>query len=204
MDPETSRVAVLGTLGDLYSAGRGYDLLALGRIVEATAPDFLCVEIGRTEWEAGNLGRARVDVRMALLPTVRQSDIVLVPLGPDPTPDHLADSHALAGWRRLATRFFDGLTGLLQRLAARSGAINSEAFGHVCHALCVATTWTAGPEVRAAWQQRNQELANRVLWIAQRDPRRRTLVAVDCRRKHDLEQKLRHEPGVELVTWRKV
>jgi len=61
----------------------------------------------------------------------------------------------------------------------------------------------ADGEARRAWEAKNQELLEGILWILRRDPGRRVLVALDCRRKHWLRRRLRSVPEVTVVDfWR--
>ncbi len=45
----------------------------------------------------------------------------------------------------------------------------------------------------------NEVILNNILAAVQRDPGRRVLVTVDCRRRHRLEKQLRRAPGIDLV-----
>lgn len=69
----------------------------------------------------------------------------------------------------------------------------------MCHLQVV----PAAGESRQAWVAKNQELVGRVLWIVRRDPGRRPLATVNCRRKHWLRARLRSVFEDDLVDfWR--
>ncbi len=78
---DRTRVAVLGTLSHLAERPSRHDLDELERIVAEIQPDLLGVEVERAEFERGDLSSASLEVRDALVPLSRRSDVVLVPLG---------------------------------------------------------------------------------------------------------------------------
>ncbi len=83
-----TRLALLGTLADLHRQPIQYDLAEVAHITGELVPDLLGVEVERAEFERDDLSRAPVEVREALVPLARRSDIVLVPIGA-PSPDEL-------------------------------------------------------------------------------------------------------------------
>ncbi len=191
-----TRIAAIGTMGDLHARAASYDLEALARLVSDLAPDLLCLEVTREAWEAGEVGRAPLPVRAALAPVAERSDIVIVPVAASPREHkHLAPS---AGWRAALARALESIHCQVQK---RAGArtINGAWYGAFCHAVCALqeTAWTA--EARAAWQAETAAMLANVLAAIQRDPGRRVLVAAQCQRKHWLEARLRREAEVELV-----
>jgi len=195
-----SRVAVLGTLSDLHRESIAYDLKVLARLVRRVQPDLLCAEIGRDPWETRDLARMPVEYREALVPVCKRSDIVLVPVaGAEANP-----SIVLRGGRWWSLR--SALVGLLnwhlrlmQRLASTPEAINSGTFGAMCSWMCGLIAWAGGPEARRAWAATNDRLLQNILAAVRRDPGRRVLVTVDCRRRHLLDRQLRTFPEIEVV-----
>jgi len=90
----------------------------------------------------------------------------------------------------------------LQRDAGTPEVINTGLFGHLCDAMCAITAWVCGEATRRAWQQANQQLYDNVVQAVRRDPGRRVLVTVDCRRRHQLEARLKALDEIELVHFR--
>jgi hypothetical protein len=203
-----STIALLGTLRELHATLPGYDLRHLERIVADRRPDLLCIEVDRQDWESDDLERAPVESREILAELSRSSEITLVPIGAGGR--EWADGGVAPPRRGLLTSFRRRLFGLLDRmtvglmrLAGEARAINSPLVEHLCAAFCDLQVGLADEEARHAWEARNQELLEGVLWVLRRDPGRRVLVALDCRRKHWLRQKLQSAPDVEVVDfWR--
>ena len=77
--------------------------------------------------------------------------------------------------------------------------MNSDVFDAICDALCAFHLRLSGPEVRRAWEETNRGMLTNILAAIRRDPGRRVLVTVDCRRRRWLANRLRQAPGVELV-----
>ena len=203
-----STVALLGTLRELHAALPRYDLRRLEELIAARKPDLLCVEVDRQDWESNHLDRAPVESRQALASLARSSEITLVPIGGggrDWGESGVAPPRRglLAALRGRLFRALDRVTVGLMRLAGGPRAVNSSLVEHLCGALCGLQVSLADPEARAAWEARNQELLEGILWIAGRDPGRRVLVALDCRRKHWLRRQLQQVREVSLVDfWR--
>ncbi|TAK35059.1 MAG: hypothetical protein EPO21_07570 [Chloroflexota bacterium] len=200
----SSVVALLGTLRDLHLRLPDYTLSRLEELVAAKSPDLLCVEISRQSWESDDLEQAPIEVRDALARLSRSSDVTLIPIGAGgsswsdagiPTPRH----GMLASVRRWLSALLDRMTVDLMRLAGGPRAINSPILEHLCGALCGLQTVLADSGGRQAWTSKNQELLDGILWVLQRDPGRRILVTLDCRRKHWLRRRLQRIPDVTLV-----
>ncbi len=195
-----SRVAVLGTLAELHQKPIKYDLRALRRLVRDLKPDLLCAEIHPDDWKKDDVSKMLPEYRDALLPLSRRTDIIVVPVSNWHQLGLFAPrGGGLLGMRRLVVRLLTGQLRLMQRLANGPRAINSGLFGWVCDGVCSLTAWVCGPEVQRAWDQANQAILNNILAAIRRDPGRRVLVTVDCRRRHRLERYLRSRPEVELV-----
>jgi len=200
--PKT-RLALLGTLGHLHTEPLRYDLACLRSLVEALEPDLLGVEVEPEAWERGDLRGAPVEVRDGLLPAARRTDTVIVPLG-GPSPIELAppERGELARLRANLMQGADRLLAELQRVSDGPEGVNSALFGHVCGFICTVEAAVAGDVGRRAWQATNERILERILWAVQRDPGRRVLVAMQCRRVHWLELRLKRAPDIELVDYR--
>lgn len=200
-----TRVAVLGTLGELHQEPTGYDLGALAKVVREARPDLLCAEILSDEWSAQDLSGMPPEYRDALIPLSRRTDIVIVPVaGPKG-----ADLIAPRGGRFLAIRTF--LVGILNAhirwmQTGNRGvrALNSGLWGTACDRLCSLTARLCGREARREWDATNRALFDNVAEAIRRDPESRVLVTVDCRRRHRLERALAQLPAVELTDYRQL
>ncbi len=196
-----THLSLLGTLGSLHTEPLRYDLACLRSLVERLEPDLLGIEADPEAWERGELGGAPPEVRESLVPAARRTDTVIVPLGGPSSlelapPTHGDLAHFRAGLLRGTNRL---LTGLQRTLDSPEG-VNSALFGHVCGFLCSVEAAAASEEGRRAWEAANQRILERLLWAVRRDPGRRVLVAVQCRRVHWLEARLRAvETEIALV-----
>ena len=190
-----SRVSVLRTLADLHRQSIAYDLNALARLVRQIQPDLLCAEIRRDHWETGDLAQMPVEYREALVPVCKRSDIVLVPVA-SAEADPLVASRGL---RSALVSLLNWQLQLMQRAAGTPEAINSGMFGAVCSWMCGLIAWAGGPQARRAWADANDRLLQNVLAAVRRDPGRRVLVTVDCRRRHLLDRRLRTFSEIEVV-----
>jgi hypothetical protein len=204
----TSTVALVGTLRELHAVLPDYELRHLTDLIAARKPDLLCVEVDRQEWEANRLEQAPVESREALTALTRSSEITLVPIGgggPTWEASGIAPPRRgiLAPLRSWLFRALDQMTLGLMRRAGGPRAVNSAHVEHLCGALCMLQVSLTDSESRRAWEAKNRELLDGVLWIVRRDPGRRILVALDCRRKHWLRRQLRQVPEVRLIDyWR--
>lgn len=200
--PKT-RLALLATVGHLHTEPLRYDLACLRSLVETLEPDLLGVEVDPDDWEQGDLGGAPVEVQKGLVPAARHTDTVIVPLG-GPSPEELAppEDGELAGLRTSLIREADRLLTRLQRTADGPEGVNSLLFGHVCGLICYVEAAIASDAGRRAWEATNQHILERLLWAARRDPGRRMLAAVQCRRIHWLEPQLKRQTDLlELVNY---
>ncbi len=198
-----TRVAVLGTLGHLHETAVAYDLATLRRLVREIEPDLLCAEIRARDWASHDLRRAGPEYTRTLLPLSRRTDIVVVPVGAPGEPELVVPRGSrLLRLRKLLVRFLNWHLGALQRMASSPRAINSGPWGTVCDGLCTMTAWICGREALEAWDSANRAILENVLAAVRRDPGRRVLVTVDCRRRHRLERSLREVDTVEVVDHR--
>lgn len=187
-----TRVALLGTLGALHAEPLRYDLAQLRALVETIRPDLLGVEADPRAWADGDLSGAPVEVRESLVPAASRVDTVVVPLGA-PSPLELAPPREgeLAAVRAGLVRGIDALFTRLQRAADTPERVNGVLFSHLCGLLCGVEATLASDAGRRAWDATNARLLERLLWLARRDPGRRVLAAVQCRRVHRLAAGLR-------------
>ncbi len=193
-----TRIALLGTVSDLHEQPIRYDLAELGRIMASVQPDLLGIEVERDEFERGALQSAPIEVREALVPAARRSDTVLVPIGAA-SPDELRPPQA--GVRSTAVRALDTILRAVQRTANDARRINSSIVNHTCGLICHLEEEACGKRGRMAWKFTNEKMLANIREMARRDPGTRILVAVQCRRKHWLEPKLKTMPEVELVNY---
>jgi hypothetical protein len=197
-----SRVAVLGTLAELHQEPIKYNLRTLRRLVKDVRPDLLCAEIHPDDWQSDDLNRLPPEYRETLVPLSRRTDIIIVPISSSKEWELIAPrGGCLLGLRTLLVRLLKGQLRLMQRLANGPRAINSGLFGWLCDGMCTITAWVCGPQAQSAWDKANQAILNNIVTAIRRDPGRRVLVTVDCRRRHRLELNLRHIPEVELVNY---
>lgn len=194
----STRIAVLGTLSYLHQQPIHYDLAELGRIVAEIQPDLLGVEADRDEFERGDLEHSPIEVRDTLVPLARKSDMVIVPVGA-PSPEELRPPHT--GVRAALTRVLDATLRQVQTTANDARRVNSASVSHACGLICHLEEYTCGERGRQAWNIANGRILTNIDEIARRDPGTRILVAVQCRRKHWLEPRLRKLPGVDLVNY---
>ncbi len=193
-----TRIALLGTLSELHRQPIQYDLAEVAHITEALLPDLLGVEVERAEFERDDLSHAPVEVREALVPLARRSDIVLVPIGAA-SPDELRAPQA--SLRAALNRVLDAMVAWLQRTANDARRVNSAFVSHTCGLICHLEEHASGACGRQAWTTTNERMFTNIIGMAQRDPGTRILVAVQCRRKHWLEPKLRKMREVEIVNY---
>ena len=193
-----TRIALLGTVSDLHQQPIRYDLAEVGSILASVQPDLLGIEVERDEFERGDLQGAPIEVREALVPAARKSDTVIVPIGAASS-DELRPPQA--GVRSTAVRALDTILRAVQRTANDARRINSSIVSHTCGLICHLEEGACGKRGRMAWKLTNEKMLANVREMARRDPGTRILVAVQCRRKHWLEPKLKKMPEVKLVNY---
>jgi hypothetical protein len=184
-----TRLALLSTLADMHTQPIQYNLAALAGIVDQVAPDFLCVELPRNDWEIGNLGQAPVEVQRSLLPPAELSDVVVVPVAPDLR--QFNDFAPRTGWRAGIAHRLAGVLRRAQRAANNVEAVHALLFQGVCHTLCLLNEASWDADARRAWNEQNQAMLDNILQAARRDPGRRML-----------EPRLKRAPDIELVDYR--
>jgi hypothetical protein len=164
-------VGVLGTVGAWHHWASGYSSHHLEVLVRGFAPDLLCAEINRTDWEAGRAVAFPPEYRERLVPLCRDLGVIVVPVGD--------------GWRGLPSPL---------RLALVSGVgpgwVNS----------VMADRWHRawarfGPNPEPA----NRVLLAHILEAVHRDPGRRVLVTVRMERRYAVVDGLCQADEVILV-----
>ncbi len=199
MDTKT-HLAILRTMGALHTEPLRYDLESLRTIILKLAPDLVCADITRKDWEDRDLSRAPLEVREALVPVIQQTDSVLVPVAP--TPDQFSDYQAPPGWRQNLSRLFDGWLQWGQRKANGPEEIHGLAFEIFCYTVCALTEITWSDADRAAYRARNEALADNIIQAIRRDPGRRVLVVIQCQWHHTLEMMLKKKADwLEIVDY---
>jgi hypothetical protein len=197
-----TRLALLSTLSDMHTQPIQYNLAALTGIVHQVSPDFLCVELPRSDWERRNFEQASVEVQRSLLPSAEVSDVVIVPVASDLR--QFDDFVPQAGWRAGLARRLARTLRRAQRAANKAEAVHALAFQSVCHTLCLLNEMSWDADARKAWHAQNRAMLDNILQIARRDPGRRMLVAVQCQRTHWLASRLKKVPDIELVDYREL
>ncbi len=185
-------VAFLGTLGPLHKELARYDLARLRLLVETIEPDLLGIEAGADAWESGDPARLAIEIREAVLPATRFTDTVVIPLG-DASPDELRPPAAgtFAAQRAALVRQADRLLESAACSIDDPADLSHGRYVHLCRSVCRLEAAAAGQAGRAAWEQANDHMFHALTEAIRRDPGRRVLVAVQCRRIHVLEAGLR-------------
>ena len=203
VQPNKTRLAILGTIGQLHIEPLTYDLSCLRSIITTLSPDILCAEITREEWEYGDLSASAVELREALVPVVSFTDTVLVPVAPSSA--RFEDYLPSLTWRQRLTQAFDRLLRWGQRTADTPENIHSPVFESFCHLVCKLTEMTWKTEDRKLWNSENRLLAEGILDVLSRDPGRRVLAVVQCQRIYILEQYLSEQGDViDLVSYQEL
>jgi hypothetical protein len=199
-----SRVALLGTIGDLHAEAVRYDLASLQHAVETLEPDFLGVELEPDDWERSDFLSAPIEVREALLPAARRTNTVIVPLGRPPARVTIAPGHGnFAALRSGVISLVDAVFAKMQRTVKGPEAMDAPFFLNACELICHVEEAAAGKAWRRQWEAANRDILERLLVAVRRDPGRSFLVAVQCRRLPWLNKRLRTMSGeIELVAYR--
>jgi hypothetical protein len=194
----TNRVAVLGVLADLHSEAVQYDLKPLRRLILEIQPDLICAEIQWVDWLSGNLAAAPRAIRETIVPLSRRTDMVIIPVGGSalkefgiPTADRFMKAQAI--------RALNGLQRISWAVINHPAAINSAAYSLCCNLTCAAELNLCGQTAKKVWQEANDTIFKNILETLTRDPGRRVLVTVDCRRRQWLMKQLAQTPQVDLV-----
>ena len=197
-DQPTNRVAVLGVLADLHGEVEQYDLKPLRQLILEIQPDLICAEIQWVDWLSGNLAAAPRAIRETIVPLCRRTDMVIIPVGGSalkefgiPTADRLLKAQVI--------RTLNGLQRISCAVINHPVAINSVAYSHCCDLTCAVELNLCGQTAKKIWQEENDTIIKNILETLTRDPGRRVLVTVDCRRRQWLMKQLAQTPQVDLV-----
>lgn len=197
-DQPTNRIAVLGVLADLHAEAIQYDLKPLRQLILEIQPDLICAEIQWVDWLSGNLAATPRAIRETIVPLCRRTDMVIIPVGGSalkelgiPTNDRFVKAQII--------RALNGLQRISRAVVNQPAAINSAAYSVCCNLTCAAELNLCGQKAKKVWQEENDTILNNILETLTRDPRRRVLVTVDCRRRQWLMKQLAQTPKVDLV-----
>lgn len=195
-----TRVAVLGTLAEFHEEPIPYDLPSLVELVTELHPDLLCLDMTPEQWQKRDFEGLPPEYRRALLPLADQTDIVVVPIGDETTPDQPEAS----GWRgRLVTLLREGLS-ILQRTAPGPDAVNHGLRHELANWLYHMIARLTGEETLQERDEHVDHLIRKVLEIVERDPGTRVLVVVNVQFCHRIRPELGKHPGVEVVKYRQL
>lgn len=197
-DQPINRVAVLGVLADLHGEVVQYDLKPLHQLILDIQPDLICAEIQWIDWLSGNLVAAPRAIRETIVPLCRRTDMIIIPVGGSA----LNEIGITKADRLLKAKVIRALNGLQQfswAVINHPAAINSAAYSLCCNLTCAVELNLFGKTAKKAWQEANDTILNNILETFTRDPGRRVLVTVDCRRRQWLMKQLANTPQVDLV-----
>ncbi|MPM86035.1 hypothetical protein SDC9_133118 [bioreactor metagenome] len=197
-DQFTSRVAVLGILADLHSDEVQYDLKLLRKLILAIQPDLICAEIQWVDWLSGNLAAAPRAIRETIVPLCRRTDMVVIPVGGVASMEFGATEADRFIKARLI-RVLNGLQRISWAVVNQPAAINSDAYTLCCNLTCAVELNLFGKTAKKIWQEANDTILKNILETLTRDPGRRVLVTIDCRRRQWLVKQLAQIPRVDLV-----
>lgn len=169
--PETTRVGIIGTLDAWHHRAPSYNLQDLEALARSFAPDLLCAEINRTDWEAGRVESLPVEYLECLVPLCRELGAMIVPVG--------------NRWRGRPSP-----VRLALRLGAGSRWVNS-AGADRCHRIW-AHLWSGS-------RQANRQLVEHILEAVRRDPGGWVLVTVWIERRYAVVDRLCQTDKVKLV-----
>lgn len=194
--PKT-RVAVLGTLMEFQDDALPYDVDAIVDLVVDVHPDFLALDMTPEQWAQRDFGGLPVEYREALLPLAHQSDIVVVPIGGDHSQEY-AQASGPRGNIAAVLRF--GLAAI-QRSAPNLDSINRGVRHDAANLLYHLSETLAGDDLQQAHTEHSEQLTERVLELAHRDPGSRVLVVVSVQHCHLIREQLRPHQEVEVVAY---
>ncbi len=196
-----TRIAVLGTLGDLHRESVTYNVRELSRLVEELEPDLLLAEIPRDHWENGEFDQLPLEYREGLIPLAQVTDMVVVPVGAPPAEVLVVPQNGrLLELRYSLVDLHNRLLAWLQLALAQH--INSPVFGFACRIICGVIAFLCGKKARRAWAAQNALVINNVLAAVAWDPAQTVVVTVDCRRRHLLIAQLHRMRGIKVVGYR--
>ena len=197
-DQPSNRVAVLGVLADLHGEAVQCDLKPLRQLILEIQPDLICAEIQWIDWLSGNLAAAPRAIRETIIPLCRRTDMVIIPVG-GPALKEYGISPADHFLKAQVIRALNGLHRISWAVINHPAAINSAAYSLCCNLTCAAELNLCGQTAKKVWQEANDTIYKNILEALIRDPGRRVLVTIDCRRRQWLMKQLARTPQVDLV-----
>jgi hypothetical protein len=96
-------------------------------------------------------------------------------------------------------RVLNGLQRISWAVVNQPAAINSDAYTLCCNLTCAVELNLFGKTAKKIWQEANDTILKNILETLTRDPGRRVLVTIDCRRRQWLVKQLAQIPRVDLV-----
>lgn len=190
-------VAVLGTLAEFHREPIPYDLPALVRLVTELHPDLLCLDMTSEQWERRDFGELPPEYRDALLPLAHQTDMVVVPIADERSPQETTAPQ----WRGKAIAKLRQWLGILHRQAPGPEAVNGGWRHFVADLLYKIIDLLAGPIAQHNWQIHTNHLIRQVVAVARRDPGSRVLVVLNVRHCHIVRRELRHVAEIRVMNY---
>ncbi len=194
---QKTSIAVLGTLAEFHREPIPYDLPALIKLVAKINPDLLCLDITPAKWQTQDFSDLPPEVGGALVPLAYQTDIVVVPIAGNVLPPW---SQA-TGWREKVVQFLRKRLATLQRNANGPDAINQGWRHELANVYYGLARWLAGRDMRQAYREHTDHLAQAVLDVARRDPGNRILVVVNVQYCHLIRPRLRRFPDIDVTSY---
>jgi hypothetical protein len=135
---EKTPVGVLGTVGEWHHRAPRYSLRHLEALVRDFAPDLLCAEINRADWEAGHLVALSPEYRECLVPLCHELGVIVVPVDDRwrglPSPLRLALLLGL-GPRGMSSTVADRWHRTWARAYSGAGQANRKLLAHILEAV---------------------------------------------------------------------
>jgi len=96
-------------------------------------------------------------------------------------------------------RALNGLQRISWEFINHPATVNSDAYTQCCNLTCAAELSLYGQTAKKNWQEANDTILKNILETLTRDPGRRVLVTIDCRRRQWLVKQLAQTPMLDLV-----
>lgn len=197
MTPETTRIAVLGTLAEFHQDPLPYDLAALVELVANVNPDLLCLDMTLEQWQQQDFTDLPTEYKEALLPLAAQTDIVVVPVGGE---QRMPRATAV-GWRGTLIDETRQLLGWIQSTASGPDAINQGWRHDMGNTLYNLTRWLAGEAIQQADHAHIARVTANTVQAASNNPGSRILVVTNIQYCHHIRPRLQEQPGINVVTY---
>lgn len=207
-DAATAEVIVLSTVHQLHATTPGYGFADLARIVEALAPDVLCVELQAEDLSARPPEPNKQEYPSAIYPLIDRHRYRVYPLEPsEPRFGALlgpylqasaAFAQAAPEARKAMDAYADGVYGALARYWTSPVRVNDAVTDAVLGAKHDLQQALVGPGERAGWQAWNAHFLDVVVRAARENPGRRVVVTVGAEHGYWLRAHLARTPGIVL------